>query len=313
MSNMSERAVALDVDDLHASYGNVRALQGVTLGVFEGECFGILGPNGAGKTTLLSCIETLKRPHRGRIHIFGVDIRRDPARARSLIGAQLQDSALFGLFTTVELVQFYATLYRRSIDRRHAVQILERFALEEKAASQKDQLSGGQQQRLRLAIALVNDPRLLLLDEPTAALDPQARLHFWDLVEHLRAEGRTIILTTHQMEEAEHLCDRVGIIDHGRVLAIGTPRELIGGIDAVSTVTVRFRGDPSTLERLREHRLVRSLRFRSPNLVIETGEPEEVLFELRRQSSGPLEDAGIRRPTLEDVFIRLTGRALRET
>jgi ABC-2 type transport system ATP-binding protein len=213
--------------DLEVRYGSVLAVRGVDLDIARGEVFGLLGPNGAGKTTTLSCIEGLVRPTRGSVHVAGYDAAREPARVKRLLGVQLQRSALFPQLRLGETVALYAALYDVYPSRSEVADLLAHVGLAQKAHALPGQLSGGQHQRLALALALVNDPRLVLLDEPTAGLDPQARRGVWALVERLRSEGRTVLLTTHYMEEAQELCDRVGIMDGGRLVGLGSPAALI--------------------------------------------------------------------------------------
>jgi ABC-2 type transport system ATP-binding protein len=216
--------VLLSVSDLHKSYGDVAAVRGVGFQVRGGEVFGLLGPNGAGKTTTLEMIEGMLPIDRGTVTVAGIDVGRHPERVRRLIGISLQRTAFFERLSLAELLRLFADLYaaRRQVDR-----LLERVGLTELAGRQVRTLSGGQQQRFAVAVALVNDPPLLFLDEPTTGLDPQARRALWDLVEFLRLEGRSVVLTTHYMEEAQRLCDRVAILDEGRVLALDAPDRLI--------------------------------------------------------------------------------------
>lgn len=215
------------VEGLSVHYGDLKAVEGLDLSVARGEVFGILGPNGAGKSSALACIEGLRRPDAGRVTVGGYDPAREPAAAKALIGVQLQKSALFTELRATEQVELFAALYNRFPGRAGALALLERFGLGDKARARPGQLSGGQQQRLALALALVNDPSVVLLDEPTAALDPHARRAIWDLIRTMRREGRTVLLTTHSMEEAQELCDRVAIMAAGRAVVIGAPAELI--------------------------------------------------------------------------------------
>ena len=199
----------------------------LSLEIRRGEVFGLLGPNGAGKTTTLAAIQGLIRPDAGRVVVDGIDVARDPMAVKRLLGVQLQKTALFPMLKLSETVELFAALYDRYPGPREVQALLEQFGLAQKASARPGQLSGGQQQRLALALAMVNDPRIVLLDEPTTALDPQARRGVWGAIEQLQDEQRTILLTTHLMEEAQELSDRVGIIDAGRLVALGTPRELI--------------------------------------------------------------------------------------
>lgn len=218
----------IEIDDLEVRYGALPAVRGLSLSVGRGEVFGMLGPNGAGKSSTLACIEGLTRPSAGRVRVAGMDVTREPAAVKALLGVQLQRAALFAELTLLELVALYAALYERFPSRDEAAELLARFGLAEKARTRPRRLSGGQQQRLALALALVNDPQVVLLDEPTSALDPQARRAVWRAIGQMRAEGRTVLLTTHAMDEAEELCDRVAVVDEGRLVALGTPAELIG-------------------------------------------------------------------------------------
>ena len=215
------------IEQLHVRYGPVHAVRGLSLQVRRGEIFGLLGPNGAGKTSTLACLEGLRRPDGGTIRIGGHDITREPAAVKQLLGVQLQKTALFIELTALELVELYAALYNVFPSRPAMLELLARFGLAQKAQARVEQLSGGQQQRLALALALVNDPHVVVLDEPTTGLDPQARRGVWALIRRLQDDGRTILLTTHAMEEAQTLCDRVGIMDAGVLVAVGTPRDLI--------------------------------------------------------------------------------------
>jgi ABC-2 type transport system ATP-binding protein len=221
---------AIEVSDLAMSYGQLRAVDGVTFEVAEGEFFGILGPNGAGKTTTLEMIEGLRRPDAGEIRVLGESPwPRNPALLPRM-GVQLQASSFFERLTAREQIQTFASLY--GVPAGQADEWLERVGLVEKADTRVELLSGGQSQRLSIACALVHDPEIVFLDEPTASLDPQARRNLWDLLSGLSDTGRTVVLTTHYMDEAEALCDRVAIMDRGRVLRLDTPRALVDGLDA---------------------------------------------------------------------------------
>jgi ABC-2 type transport system ATP-binding protein len=224
--------VAVRADGLVKTYGDLRAVDGVSLEVAVGETFGILGPNGAGKTTTLELIEGLRKPDAGRAELLGhPSYPRDPALLRR-VGVQLQSSAFFERLTAREQLRTFAALYDVPHDRADAS--LELVGLIDKADARTEDLSGGQKQRLSIACALVHDPELVFLDEPTASLDPQARHNLWELLRSLRASNRTVVLTTHHLDEADQLCDRVAIMDHGRVLQLGTPAELRASLDARS-------------------------------------------------------------------------------
>lgn len=216
--------VILDVRDLVKRYDNLVAVDGVSFSVHRQEVFGILGPNGAGKTSTLEMIETLRPIDGGQVMIAGLDVSRNPQEVKQRIGVQLQSSSFFDKLTLVELLLLFGEMYGRKVEPGS---LLKEVELEEKAKAYVNQLSGGQKQRFSIAAALVNDPVVLFLDEPTTGLDPQARRHLWKLVKRIREEGTTIVLTTHYMEEAEELCDRVAIMDHGKIIALAPPQELI--------------------------------------------------------------------------------------
>ncbi len=226
----------LNIHDLKASYGGVEAVRGIDLTVDAGEVFGLLGPNGAGKTTTLSVIEGLHPPTGGRVLVKGIDVARRPREAKARIGVQLQTTSFQPDLRLLELLRLYAALYGVPLATPDVRAALAAFDLADIAGRRVDTLSGGQRQRFALAIALIHDPDLVLLDEPTAGLDPQSRRSLWERIERLREKRRAVVLTTHSMEEASALCDRIGILDRGRLVASGTPRELIarwGDDDAV--------------------------------------------------------------------------------
>jgi ABC-2 type transport system ATP-binding protein len=212
------------VRDLRKSYGAIEAVKGISFDVADGEIFGLLGPNGAGKTTTVEILEGLRRADAGSATVAGIDVTRDPRRVKERIGVQLQASAFPLHLTAREVVEMFAICYDRAVD---GAKLLREVDLEDRARQLNETLSGGQRQRLSIATALVNEPAVLFLDEPTTGLDPQARRHLWDLVRRIRERGTTILLTTHYMDEAEVLCDRVAIMDAGRILSLDTPRALI--------------------------------------------------------------------------------------
>jgi ABC-2 type transport system ATP-binding protein len=215
------------VTDLRKRYGSLTAVDGVSFAVSEGEVFGILGPNGAGKTTTLEMIEGMRPIDEGSAVIDGIDVRRDPRGVKRRIGIQLQASAFFDELNLLELLELFGQMYERDVD---APALLAMVELTDKARAQVRTLSGGQKQRFSIASALVNDPRVLFLDEPTTGLDPQARRHLWGLVRRIQERGQTVVLTTHYMEEAEELCDRVAIMDGGRIIALDTPQALVDAL-----------------------------------------------------------------------------------
>jgi ABC-2 type transport system ATP-binding protein len=216
--------LAIEVRDLRKTYGDLVAVDGISFTVKEHEIFGLLGPNGAGKTTTVEILEGLRAADGGEVIVAGVDVRAHPTRVKSLIGVQLQASAFMDNLSLVELLILFAALYGRKVD---AHELLAKVDLEDKAKSYVSKLSGGQKQRFSIAAALVNEPRVLFLDEPTTGLDPQARRNLWELAQQLRQEGRTILLTTHYMDEAETLCDRLAIMDEGRIVAMDSPSAMV--------------------------------------------------------------------------------------
>jgi ABC-2 type transport system ATP-binding protein len=249
--------VIISVKDLIKNYGNFEAVKGISFEVNEREIFGLLGPNGAGKSTTLEIIETLREKTSGEVWVNGFNLDKDPNSIKQVIGVQLQTSGFYPGLNLVELIDLFAGLYNRKINPR---ELLKTVNLEDKAKNKFKDLSGGQKQRFSIATTLINDPRIIFLDEPTTGLDPQARRNLWDLIKSIRAKGTTVIITTHYMDEAEVLCDRIAIIDSGKIIALATPDKLID--DLVATGFER---------------------------------PKEV-----------------KKANLEDVFIHLTGHALRE-
>ena len=217
----------IQVQDLRKSYGDLKAVDGISFGVSAGEVFGILGPNGAGKTTTVEILEGMRAPDSGIAVVNGIDVQKDPRAVKKVIGIQLQSSAFFDRLSLVEILDVMASLYHRQID---ALVLLRDVELDDRADALFKELSGGQKQRFSVASTLVNDPILLFLDEPTTGLDPQARRHMWELVQRFKSEGRTVLLTTHYMEEAEELCDRVAIMDHGKIVAMDRPAALVDSL-----------------------------------------------------------------------------------
>ena len=223
------RDIILEVHELVKRYGGITAVDGVSFSVRAGEIFGILGPNGAGKTTTLECIETLRPLDAGTILLGGLDVRAQAQEVKRIIGVQLQSSSFFDKLSLAELLVLFGGMYGRTVD---PLALLDEVELRDKSRSQVVQLSGGQKQRFSIAAALVNDPVVLFLDEPTTGLDPQARRHLWGVIKRIRSEGKTIVITTHYMDEAEELCDRVAIMDAGKIIAMAPPREMIDALVA---------------------------------------------------------------------------------
>jgi ABC-2 type transport system ATP-binding protein len=304
---------SVHVRGLTKSYGTFHAVKGVDFEIFPGEVFGLLGPNGAGKTTTVEILEGLRPRKGGDVSVLGFDPGHDSRRVKDRIGVCLQATNLPERVTVREAMRLFASFYSRTVD---ADALLKRLMLWEKRDAQYGTLSGGQKQRLALALAMVNDPQMLFLDEPSAGLDPQARLEIHELVQQLRREQRTILLTTHYIEEADKLCDRVAIIDEGRIVAMGTPEEIRSRTLGQARVEVRCEaslpaGDPP---RFADAELAQIGADRR-TIVVSTTRPARTLVELVRwidQVGVELADVHLRRPSLEDVFIELTGKSLRE-
>lgn len=293
-------------------YGEVVAVAGIDLQVRAGECFGLLGPNGAGKTTTVEILEGLTLPDEGSVQVLGQSWGKGDDRAlRERIGVQLQETQLSDKLTVEETVRLFRSFYRRGPS---VPQVINAVGLQEKKRTRVGKLSGGQKQRLALACALVGDPELLFLDEPTTGLDPQARLKIWETIEEFRARGGTVILTTHYMEEAARLCDRVAIMDHGRIIALGTPAELIAslGADQIIEFSVKGELDNSFLQMLPGVRRAQSRdgHFSLTVSDISAALPALISELVRRQAQ--LITLTTHQATLEDVFVSLTGRMLRD-
>jgi ABC-2 type transport system ATP-binding protein len=308
---------ALMLRGVRKAFADVVAVNGIDLDVTPGECFGLLGPNGAGKTTTLEICEGLTVPDAGEVELLGLNWKSNANELRQRIGLQLQETQFSEKSTVDETLRLFRSFFRRGLTVDESITTAQ---LEEKRSARVGTLSGGQKQRLAMACALVGDPELLFLDEPTTGLDPQARRHLWDLVDRLKKEGRTIILTTHYMEEAERLCDRVAIMDHGRIIALDTPQQLIasvGGEHIVEFAAInRENGDGlldpallTAIQGVQSHRLtagvhqvsVRELHTAVPRIFAVLTAQGLNLSEFRTHSA-----------TLEDVFVSLTGRNLRD-
>jgi ABC-2 type transport system ATP-binding protein len=301
----------LVVRDLIKRYGNIDAVRGVSFDVADGEIFGLLGPNGAGKTTTVECIIGLRRPDGGSIELCGIDALNHPTAVRERVGVALQSTSLQDKITPREALTLFGSFYSRHMD---ADSLIARFSLQEKADAAFDSLSGGQRQRLALALAFVNEPELVFLDEPTTGLDPQSRRDLHADILQMRKEGRTVLLTTHYIEEAHALCDRVAIVDHGRVIAVGKPDDLIAASKATIRVTVKTTRPPDAAI-LAALPTVLHVQTSENQTVMKTGHASQTIIDVLRtlnETGNELLDVQISRPSLEDVFIELTGSSLRD-
>ena len=360
--------VAIEVEQLVKRYGSTMAVDGLSFGVRAGEVFGLLGPNGAGKTTTVECIEGLRTPDSGAIHVLGLDVRKELKQLKQRIGIQLQATNLYHKLSVREVIDLFASFYDHPLKTD---QVIAWTGLQEKEKTRTKQLSGGQQQRLSVALALVNDPSLLFLDEPTTGLDPQARHAMWELIEQMHAQGKTILMTTHYMEEAERLCDRVAIMDHGKIIALDQPQALVrqyfqeqaiefslstpaeslwagaignpglprasaiagaGGAPGMQGAAAAGPGvsgtpvqkpalrqaDRSTspwAERLGSLPGVSHVQVHGQTVTCYSADvPASMggLLEMAKAGEIAFDDLTVRRATLEDVFLKLTGRTIRE-
>jgi ABC-2 type transport system ATP-binding protein len=309
---MSSEAV-IEIQGLRKSYGQVEAVKGIDFDVRAGEAFGLLGPNGAGKTSTVEILEGLRPRTGGEVRVLGFDPDRQKLELKDRIGVCLQATNLPAKIRAQEALDLFASFYSRSLSSE---KLLRRLQLWEKRNAYYETLSGGQKQRLALALALVNDPQLLFLDEPTTGLDPQIRLEIHGLIEELKAENRTVVLTTHYIEEAERLCNRVAIMDEGKIVAMGTPREMQQKSREQSRIQIVCAQplDSTQLPQWPDAVQV-SVDGDGRSLTVYSTRPARTLFEIMRwldQQGMQLEDVHLKRPTLEDVFVELTGKKLRE-
>lgn len=300
----------VEIEHLKKYYGDVRAVDDVSFQVFQGEIFGFVGPNGAGKTTTIECAEGLRRPDEGRVHMLGLDPQADGYKLKERLGIQLQQASLPPQIKVREALNLFASFYPRAADPGT---LLAQMGLEDKRNASFDKLSGGQKQRLFIALALINEPELIILDELTTGLDPQSRRAMWDLIRAVRDRGRTVVLTTHFMEEAERLCDRVAIIDHGRLVALDTPEKLIRGVSAENRVVFSTEAafDPSAMKSLPGTTRVEKTGER---VVVSGRNPKLVADVVKYLSDNnvPIRDLRTEQANLEDVFLALTGREMRD-
>lgn len=305
---------AVEVKNLVKKYGNFTAVNDVCFGVEEREVFGILGPNGAGKTTTLEIIEGLRKPNAGQVFIKEIPVWPNPKMTKKLIGVQLQTTALFDYQKTEEILSLFASFYKISLSKKQKDELLETVGLTDKRNAYVNELSGGQQQRLSIALGLVNDPQILFLDEPTTGLDPQARRHLWDVVEEISLRGKTILITTHYMEEAERLCKRVAIMDSGKIIALDSPQNLINSLEADSKISFQISSevDIDKLSKLPHSSKV--AKTDDTYLLYSSSVQETVLnlFRMAEETGSKIENMQVTGANLEDVFLSITGKELRD-
>ena len=301
----------VELENVRKVYGSLTAVDGLSFSIEEGDVFGLLGPNGAGKTTTVEMIEGLRKPNAGSIRVAGKDVRKGIAAIREILGVQLQTTSLPELLRVSEILTLFASYYKNPLPVH---EVLEEVSLTDKSKSYIQNLSGGQHQRLALALALINDPKILILDEPTTGLDPQARHNLWDIITRMSERGKTIILTTHYMEEAEKLCNKVGIMDHSRIIALDSPDNLIAQQDFSTAITVKLSGEFLTDE-FKKMQGVTKVKQIEDQVTLWTAEATNTLIKLARKlDKGELtaDTISMRRATLEDVFLNLTGHSLRD-
>lgn len=300
----------IKVEHLRKVYGKVVAVNDISFEVQEGEIFGMVGPNGAGKTTTIECLESLRNPDSGKISVLGLNPRNDGYALRERIGIQLQEATLYDRIRVWEALNLFASFYHHSIDWNS---LLETLGLEDKRNSYINKLSGGQKQRLYIALALVNDPELIFLDELTTGLDPQGRRMMWKLVQDIRNQGKTVFLTTHYMEEAEQLCNRVAIIDRGNIIALDAPENLIRSLGVDSRIIFSVK-EPFEVEHLKKLKRVSRVECSSERVIV-YGQGEKLVGEVVNMLTVDgvhFYDLRTEQPTLDDVFLTLTGHEIRD-
>lgn len=305
--------MVIKVENLVKVYGPIRAVDGLSFEVNQGEVFGMLGPNGAGKTTTVEIIEGLRKPDSGKVTVLGMDSAKASKAIKQRIGAQLQTPALMPSLTVEELLEVFGAFYTRTIPVN---ELLDMLSLNESRKVLVKNLSGGQLQRLSVAMALINDPEIAFLDEPTTGLDPQVRRGMWQVIEDMKAKGKTIFLTTHYMEEAERLCDRIAIVDHGKIIALDTPRGLINSNFHEKAIQFELDPRPSEEELLKFPGAISVATDMNEVVIYSDNIPLTMTATLKfaetHNLTSMLKDLHVRQASLEDVFLKLTGRKIRE-
>jgi len=308
---MSESSAIIEVSNLKKRYGNFYAVNGISFEVNRGEVFGLLGPNGAGKSTTMEMLVGLRKPDEGTATIAGYSLQKQNNRIKEQIGIQLQSTSLFDLLTVKEIIELYASFYKKHIPIEP---LIDDMILTEKKNSLVKSLSGGQKQRLAIALAIIHDPQIIFLDEPTTGLDPQARRTLWDIVLKLKEQGKTVVLSTHYMDEAHVLADRIGIMDQGKLIALDTPNNLVSNIQVESAIEFKTR-IPQKSELFGHLQSVTNVVINHDFVTLYTKNLQEsliALLELSKNQHVEFSDLNTRTATLEDVFLHMTGRGLRE-
>ncbi len=305
----------VSVQNLVKQYGKFTAVNGVSFEIHAGEIFGLLGPNGAGKSTIIEILEGIRKPTTGAAHVLGYSVTQKSAKIHERIGVQLQSTTFFEDLTSLEILQLFSSFYPNG---RNPQEMLREVFLDDKASVFPQKLSGGQRQRLALAAALINDPALLFLDEPTTGLDPQSRHMLWGIIENTRAKGKSVLLTTHFMDEAQKLCDRVAIIDQGKIVALDTPARLIASLNIASSISAEFQCEsPESIQLYKLQAIPETVQAKKNGFSINlqtknTRAAFSGLLEYADEIGAVIENATVQSPTLEDVFLSLTGHALRD-
>lgn len=307
-------SIMVDVQSLSKGYGALLAVDDVSFAVKQGEIFGFLGPNGAGKTTCLEMMEGLRKPDSGKVLIKNIPVWPEPGKIKNIIGVQFQSSAFYEELTVQEILQLFAAMHRRKLALPELDALLEMGGLSEKRRAYTSTLSGGQKQRLALMTALVNKPEVVFLDEPTTGLDPQARRRSWEVIKELQTSGKTIILTSHYMEEAEYLCDRVAIIDYGKIVALDEPKKLIDKLGEKTKISfTSSRPLDGALALLPGAEMVKARSGEGQVLLAQDqGQAIAALLEAARKEGATIKNLQVSVPNLEDVFLALTGKELRD-
>lgn len=298
----------IQVSELRKSYQDLEAVKGISFEVYEQEIFGLLGPNGAGKTTTLEILETLREKSSGDVRLLGLQVERDAAAIKQLIGVQLQAAGYYPSLNLTELIELFSGLYNAAVDPGD---LLRKVGLEDKSKAKFKELSGGQKQRFSIATTLINRPRIIFLDEPTTGLDPQARRNLWDLIRQVRDAGTTVVITTHYMDEAEQLCDRLMVMDKGKIMAEGSPAQLIKKYSSKEVLEVRFGSENNAKVAEKIQGIGDRLEILPDRILVYTDNGEKALEKIVKKGLHPVTSL-VRRSSLEDVFLRLTGRSLVE-